>query len=221
MPLPKPRAALYGAIVTTVALVGSLLLAIAAGNAIRATLSGTAGQGVSSPLATLFALVALGAGSMAWGVLMGRLVPGADPKRMAWAGILGFLPVVLVAGFGLLALEPLALHRWGDHVPLYRLFTLLFVPAAGIIAGVGALALGVGVRNRMLARSLAWRATLAAALTFLVIDLTMEALGWQVGAPGAAERLTMVTVLSVSSLGSAIVAGAVIGMGFNRLTSGP
>jgi hypothetical protein len=211
MPLAKRRAALYGAVVTTVGLVGSLLLAIAAGNAIRATLAGTAAERVGTALATLCALVALGLGAAVWGVFLGRLTEAAEPKRMAWAGVLGFVPVVLVAGFGLLALEPLALHRWGDHVPLYRLFTLLFVPTAGVIAGVGALALGLGLRDRPLARALAWRAALGATLAFLVVNLTMEALGWRVGAPGAAERLTMVTVLSVSDLGAAIVAGAVVG----------
>ncbi len=216
MPVPMRRAALYGAVVTTVGLVGSLLLAIAAGNLIRSVLGGHAAAWVGTTLATVFALVALGVGSAAWGALMGSLSPGASRTRMAWAGVLGFVPIVLIAGFGLLALEPIALNRWGEDLPLHRLFTILFVPTAGIIAGVGALALGIGLSNGALARALAWRAALAAALVFLAIDLTMEALGWRVGAPGAAERLTMVTVLSVSDLGAAIVAGAVIGVGISR-----
>ena len=40
----------------------------------------------------------------------------------------------------------------------------------------------------------------------------MEALGWQVGGPGAAERATMLTVLFVSNLGAALAGGAMLGM---------
>jgi len=219
--LPARHAAVYGAVVTTVSLVGSLLLAIAAGSAIRAALAGTVAEGAGTPLATVVALVALGAGAIAWGVFMGRLVPDAKPKRMAWAGLLGYLPIVLVAGFGLLALEPIALRRWGEQLPIHRVFTLLFVPTAAIIAGTGALAIGLGLRSRALGWALAWRCAVAAALAFLAIDLMMEALGWRVGTPGAAERLTMVTVLSLSDLGAAIVTGAVMGVRLNRLTGEP
>ena len=49
-----------------------------------------------------------------------------------------------------------------------------------------------------------------AALAFLAVNLGMEALGWQVGGPGAEERATMLTVLFVSSLGAALAGGASI-----------
>ena len=44
------------------------------------------------------------------------------------------------------------------------------------------------------------------------VNLGMEALGWQVGGPGAAERATMLTVLFVSNLGAALASGAMLGM---------
>lgn len=219
MTSPRTRAALYGAVVTVTGLVGGLLLAIAAGNLIRSLVGGRTPEWLGTALATLVALVALTAGAAAWGAYMGRLTAGADRQRMAWVGALGFVPVVLVAGFGLLALEPVALRHWGERVPLYRLFTILFVPTAAIVAGVGAVALGLGLKSRAIARALAWRCALAAGLAFLAVDLTMEVSGWRVGAPGAAERLTMLTVLSVSALGAAIAAGAVIGALLNRMGS--
>ena len=46
----------------------------------------------------------------------------------------------------------------------------------------------------------------------LAVNLGMEALGWQVGGPGAAERATMLTVLFVSNLGAALAGGAMLGM---------
>jgi len=71
-----------------------------------------------------------------------------------------------------------------------------------LVAGAGGLALGIALCS--------W--SLAAGLAFLAADLTMDALGWRVGAPGAAERATMITVLLVSSLGAALAGGAAIGL---------
>jgi hypothetical protein len=39
----------------------------------------------------------------------------------------------------------------------------------------------------------------------------MEALGWVVGAPGAAARATMVVVMSLGNLGAALSGGALLG----------
>jgi hypothetical protein len=39
----------------------------------------------------------------------------------------------------------------------------------------------------------------------------MESLGWVMGAPNAAERATMVTVLALGNITAAITGGAVMG----------
>src|SRR5262249_20634312 len=128
------------------------------------------------------ALAGLLIGSAVWGVQMGRLAQAADGRRMAVAGALGFVPITLGLVLLLNVLEPVAAQRFGSQIPIHRLFTLLFVPAVFISAGVSAWAIGVGLRNMALARSLSWRVGLAAALAFLVVNLVMEALGWIVGA---------------------------------------
>jgi hypothetical protein len=46
----------------------------------------------------------------------------------------------------------------------------------------------------------------------LCVNLGLEALGWQVGGPGAAARATMLTVLFVSNLGAALAGGAMLGL---------
>jgi len=56
-----------------------------------------------------------------------------------------------------------------------------------------------------------WQAGLIATLTFLVVNLLMESLGWVIGAPNAAERATMVTVLALGNITAAITGGAVMG----------
>ena len=78
--------------------------------------------------------------------------------------------------------------------------------------GAGGLALGIALCSWSLAARLASYGWLAAGLAFLAADLTMDALGLRVGAPGAAERATMITVLLVSSLGAALAGGAAIGL---------
>jgi len=117
------------------------------------------------------------------------------------------------------AIEPIAAAGLGAQIPLHRLFTLLFVPTTLLIGGAGGLALGIGLRNRRLAWRLALRAGGAAAAAFLAVNVGMEALGWQVGAPRATERLTMLTVLLVSDVGAAVASGATIGRLLARTTS--
>src|SRR5438477_464070 len=53
---------------------------------------------------------------------------------------------------------------------------------------------------------------LAGGAAFLAVDLLMDALGWRVGAPGAAEHFTMLTVMFSGDFVAALAAGAVIGL---------
>lgn len=199
---------------TAVTLFGGLLLGILVGNGVFAVLPGSS---VTSPqvhyavLAALPTLLLLAAGSAAWGRSMASLAGEPASRRMAWAGILGFAPITLALAFSLLALEPIAVERFGDQIPIHRVFTLLFVPTAFLISGVSAWAIGIGLRDKTLSRALAWRVGLTGAVAFLVVNLLMEAAGWVVGAPGAAERATMITVMSLGNLAAALCGGAVLG----------
>lgn len=204
---------------TAATLFGGLLLGILVGNGVFAVLPGSS---VTNPqihyaaLAAIPTLMALAAGSAAWGRSMARLAGEPASHRMAWAGILGFAPITLALAFSLLALEPIAIERFGDQVPIHRVFTLLFVPTAFLISGVSAGAIGIGLRDKTLSRALAWRVGLTAAVAFLVVNLLMESAGWVVGAPGAAERATMITVMSLGNLAAALCGGAVLGSVLGR-----
>jgi hypothetical protein len=176
------------------------------------------GHGISNPSPIATAVSAIPAfmgiffGSALWGVLMGRLARAGDLWHMALAGGLGFAPIAIGLGILLQVLEPMALREYGDWLPLHRLFSVLFVPTAFTIAGVSAFAIGIGLRNRPLAWQLLWKIGLVAAAAFLVVNLSMEASGWVVGAPRAAERFTMLTVMFVSNLGAALAGGAALGL---------
>ena len=143
---------------------------------------------------------------------MGRLAGNDDDRRMALAGLLGFGPVTLALAFGLGVAEPVLVNELGTAgYPIHRAFTLLFTPSAVLIAGVSAWALGRGLRKPALAWVLFWRVGLAAGPAFLVVNLSMEAAGWVVGAQGAAARATMLVVMFLGNLAAALVGGGVLG----------
>ncbi|MEP7359084.1 MAG: hypothetical protein ABI847_17670, partial [Anaerolineales bacterium] len=113
---------------------------------------------------------------------------------------------------GLSVLEPIAVAGMGGALPVHRLFTLLFVPTAFLVAGVSAWAVGLGLGRPRVALALLWQVGLAAASTFLVVNLAFEAAGWVVGAPAAAERATMLTVMFAGNFGAALAGGAIMGL---------
>lgn len=198
---------------TTGTLVGGLMLGILVASGIHFALPGhMIGRETISAIPALAGL--LGAGA-AWGWAMDRLAKTGERRRMLWAGALGFSVPTFIAMLALLPLESLAedVARAvsSGPPPIHRIFTLLFVPTAFILAGLGAGALGVAQRDRRLAFRMAIRSGLAAGLAFLAVNLIMEALGWVVGAPRAAERATMLTVLAVSCIGASLAGGTAVG----------
>jgi len=205
---------LQSAFLTVLTLFGGMLAGGVAGNLIFESLSG---HSIPNPnalhvmLGIIPAVTGVLAGSGAWGWAMGGLAGAQNLGRMAVAGILGFAPITIILAVVLLNLEGIVVEATGLQLPMHRVFMLLFVPAAFLIAGISAWAIGRGLRDDALALTLLWRVGLAAALAFLVVNLVMEALGWVVGAPGAAARYTMLTVMFVGNLGAALAGGAVLG----------
>jgi hypothetical protein len=107
---------------------------------------------------------------------MARICGVSQTRRLAWAGFLSFGPGVILAGIVLSLLEVAIVERSGGRsIPVHILFTLLFVPAVFLVAGIGGLALGIALRQTILAVRLALGGGLAAALAFLAVDLLMDA----------------------------------------------
>jgi hypothetical protein len=199
------------ALSTTATLVGGLLVGVLTGSLVHFGLPGSMAEAWRVGIAVVPALGGTLAGGALWGRVMAGLTGSRETHRMIWAGGLSFGPAVILAALVLSALEVTLVEQGRAKLPLHIVFTLIFVPAASFVAASGGLALGIALRNRQLAARLALSTGLVGGLAFLAINLMMYALGWVVGAPGAAQRATMITVLMMSSLGAALTGGAVIG----------
>jgi hypothetical protein len=207
------------ALLTAVILILGAILGLAAGGAINQMLPGNATDPIKLALTVLSAFAGMFVGGAVWGWSISRITKVAARRRMAVAGGIGFglcaLVVILTLGF----LEDLVVEQhWGPQLPIHNVFTLLFGPAAAIIAGASGAALGFGMRDWAMAGRLAWMCAIGGGCAFLVVNLTLDGLGFRVGAPGAAERATMITTALLGNLAAAMAGGAVIGRVFGART---
>jgi hypothetical protein len=205
-------AALRGALATGFILWGGMLLGLVAGIAVS-QLPMHMPERSMNLLSAILALGIMLAASATWGYRMGRQTGSDKARRMSWAGALSFVPAIILAALMLGRLEVAIVERGGGpDLPVHVVFTLLFVPAAFLIAGIGGVALGLAQGDARLAVSMGLAAGVAGGLAFLAVNVVMDLLGWRVGAPRAAERFTMITVMMLSNLGAALASGAVIGV---------
>src|SRR2546430_5587635 len=200
------------ALLTALLLIPGVILGIAAGGLVNDTLPGKATDPIKLALTVLSVFAGMFVGGAVWGWSISRVTKAAAGRRMAFASGIGFalttIVVVLTLGF----LEDLVVEQQrGPQLPIHNVFTLLFVPAAAIITGASGAALGFGLRDQALAGRLGWMCALGGGCAFLVVNLTLDGLGFRVGAAGAAERATMITTTLLGNLAAAMAGGAVIG----------
>jgi hypothetical protein len=209
---PSVRAiAIRGGLVTALCLSGGMLVGLLAGIAVSG-LPMHVPERTRNLLSALPVLAIVAAAGAIWGYAMARISGSGNKRRMTWAGGLSFAPSLILAGLALGRLEVFIVENGrGPDLPVHQVFTLLFVPAAFIVAGIGASALGLAAEGWRLALKLLFSAGAAGGLAFLLVNLGMDTLGFRVGAPGAAERATMLTVMLTGSLGAALAGGAAVG----------
>jgi hypothetical protein len=206
------KSILLSALVTPLCLIGGLFAGGLLGTLIFEGLPGHLREGTRTAVAAVAALAGLLGGGLLWGLAMAGIHRIGNRRRAAWMSALGFGLTTILIALALTRLEVLTVEQGaGPQLPIHRLFTLLFTPAAALIAGAGAGSFGIGAGLGRRSARLALTSALAGGLAFLGVNLAMEALGWVVGAPGAAERATMLTVMFSGDLAAALVGGAVIG----------
>lgn len=205
------RTITFSAFATAFILVAGIIAGGALGTILNERLPGHPTDLVNIFLSAIPTLGGVLTGGAVWGWTISRITRAGDQKRMAWAGAIGFGPTIILIALALTFFENLIVEQGqGPQLPIHNVFTLLFVPAAAIIAGVGGMALGIGARVARPSR-LALLCALGGGVAFLVVNLVMDALGWRVGAPNAAERATMLVTAFFGNFAAALVGGGVIG----------
>lgn len=208
----RVRVMTLSAAATPLCLVAGLALGIALGSLVHGGLPGHIDESSKALIAAIPALAGVIAGGALWGALLARITGAGGRRRMAWAGALGFGPTVIAVAMALGALEGIIVERrQGPDLPVHQVFTLLFVPASTVVAAVGAWAVSVAARAGGRGTRVALFAGLAGGAAFLLVNLLMDAAGWRVGAPGAADRATMLTVAGLGALAAGLAGGAVLG----------
>jgi hypothetical protein len=163
--------------------------------------------------AGVIAVACMMAASTLWARELARRAGVFEARRAAWAGALSFGPVAIVVGLVLTALEQQIVERGrGPALPIHTLYGILFVSATLIVASVTTwiVAAGLGV-SPSLQHRVALSSGFAAAGAYFLVYLGMEFAGWEVGAPGAAQRATMLVVTGLGALAAALAGGATLG----------
>lgn len=209
-----------GAFVTAGSLFGGIFIGIVAGSIVHGIPTHLS-EGTRIALASVPSTAGFVLGGAIWGSMLARYAPDVRKQRMTLAGGLGFgLTVITVALLLSLGEVMLVQEGRGPDVPIYVIYTFLFAPTAFVVSGVGAGAIGYVLAGGRKGLGIGLRSGIAGGAAFLAVNTFMEALGWQVGAPGAAARATMVTVTIVGSIAAALAGGAVLGMEIGRLFPG-
>jgi hypothetical protein len=161
---------------------------------------------------TLF-FVSLFLGGALWALVLSRRF-GSSVKRIAiLRGGLGYALIALGSGILLAVLErPLVEENALPALAIHDIFTLLFTPAAGLICGGSIFVIALAFIRPVAAISIAARCGVIAALVFLLTNRGLHLLGWQVGAPNAAERFTMLVVMMSGFLAVALVCGGIFAL---------
>jgi MFS family permease len=122
-----------------------MVLGGVAGSIVNERLPGHQTDPVNVLLSAIVALGGVFVGGAAWGWALGRITGVADRRRMTIAGALGFGPGAILAALALTVLESIIVEQnQGPQLPIHNIFTILFVPAATIVTGIGSCAIAIG-----------------------------------------------------------------------------
>lgn len=163
-------------------------------------------------LGPVFGLSFLAAGAL-WARSLSRLAGATVTRTTLVAGALGYAVTSLVSLFALTYVEEHSHQFIGPLLRIHHLFMIVFALAAGLISGGSGASLGLAIGGVRLAARMGVLGALVGSATFLVVALLMDLLvGYRVGAPGAEERVTMITVALLGVLATCVVGSIALGM---------
>jgi hypothetical protein len=156
-------------------------------------------------------------GGALWARLLARSAGVDGQRRMAWASGATYAVTTVVAIVLLNASEAYFLSGPGRRLlPVHMVFMIVFTLAAGGVAGITGLVMGLALRDRSLAWRLAIYGGLAAGAAFLAAALVQDLLGRRVGGVNAAATFTMITVILLGNVVASVAASGVMGVALWR-----
>lgn len=164
-----------------------------------------------------FFFVAL-AGGVGFGWTLARLTIYAPPRRLMIAGGLGFGLLFTATVLTLNMAEAFAVSS-ANQIPMHVLFALLFNGGMFFTSALHGLAYGLALKSGRAMWQLAFASGVGGVLGFALVNLTLDLFGMRVGAPGAAERATMMVTMLTGNLVGAFGGGAALGYFFARYVS--
>lgn len=147
-----------------------------------------------------------------WGRGLGRVTHQTHPERLAWAAAIAFAATTTIA-VNRINHSEVILNRllFQTKLPVHILFLYIFMAGNGAVVGVTGAALGLAKSDWKATLKLGGAGIVIGALTFLIVFLVMELFGFRVGAPGAEERATMLTVMVIGIWSTALVGSGIFG----------
>lgn len=164
-----------------------------------------------------FFIIVLGGGAM-FGWSLSRLNHYANKRLMMITGGLGFGLPFLATVFTLNMAEAIVVAG-NINMPLHILFAILFNSGMLFTSALHGLSYGIALKSPSAMWQLALASGLAGVLGFGAVNLVMDSIGMRVGAPGAAERATMIVTLVLGNLVGAFTGATVLGFLFSKLVN--
>ncbi|TAK11208.1 MAG: hypothetical protein EPO32_12515 [Anaerolineae bacterium] len=192
-------------------LLGSLVLTALLGELTQAL--DIDGENINNTVSVALLAVLFGLPAARWGSAMAHLHKLESPRRYGWAAGLAYGVTIGLCMEYLNHIEQtIQILMMRTDLEIHQLYTLLFVGVTAVSALVTGLALGAAARDARLALRLGLWGGLGAGLAFFLVTLVMDyGLGYQVGAPGAEQRATMITVTLVGMVVAAFFGSAAVG----------
>ena len=214
------KSILSSSLITGIGLAGGLAIGFLIANLTFESMNVHITGFLSGLLGFVVLLIGLGGGGALWGYGIAILFGASHPRYVARKAAVGFSFSTVAVGIALeLVFGLLSSLGSSSSLPIHHAFTVVFVPSAGVMASL----LSHWLTRWMGFSDLSLRSVisigLVSAVSFLVVNIIMLQLGWIIGAPGAAERMTMITVMLLSNLGAALAGGAAFGYVLGQNTS--
>ena len=154
-------------------------------------------------------------GGAVWGIGLAMILqkprwPLVRAGALSWS--VTTLLLVLALYFSQIPLAAIDKATYFSSYDQHYLFTLVFVPAIGLAAGLNGRIMATHIGAKLIRQRIGFYSGGLAALAFLATSLfLLHVWGWQVGGPFAGWRYSMISIMNWCNFAAALAGGTVMG----------